>query len=58
MMSRRHRIVPGGGGGQRATLDPMQVGVTRAFFVSDSAAERDAALDRRLQNRLRQLKLA
>ena len=38
--------------------DPMQVGVTRAFFVTDSAAERDAALDRRLQNRLRQLKLA
>jgi alkanesulfonate monooxygenase SsuD/methylene tetrahydromethanopterin reductase-like flavin-dependent oxidoreductase (luciferase family) len=38
--------------------DPMQVGVTRAFFVADSEAERDAALDRRLQNRLRQLKLA
>jgi len=38
--------------------DPMQVGVTRAFFVADSDAERDAALDRRLQNRLRQLKLA
>jgi alkanesulfonate monooxygenase SsuD/methylene tetrahydromethanopterin reductase-like flavin-dependent oxidoreductase (luciferase family) len=38
--------------------DPMQVGVTRAFFVTDSADERDAALDRRLQNRLRQLKLA
>ncbi len=38
--------------------DPMQVGVTRAFFVTDSAAERDAALDRRLQNRMRQLKLA
>ena len=38
--------------------DPMQVGVTRAFFVTDTAAERDAALDRRLQNRLRQLRLA
>ena len=38
--------------------DPLQVGVTRAFFVTDSAAERDAALDRRLQNRMRQLKLA
>ena len=38
--------------------DPMQVGVTRAFFVTDSVPERDAALDRRLQNRLRQLKLA
>lgn len=40
------------------SFDPMQVGVTRAFFVTDSAAERDAALDRRLQNRMRQLKLA
>lgn len=38
--------------------DPMQVGVTRACFVTDSKAERDAALERRLQNRLRQLKLA
>jgi alkanesulfonate monooxygenase SsuD/methylene tetrahydromethanopterin reductase-like flavin-dependent oxidoreductase (luciferase family) len=38
--------------------DPMQVGVTRAFFVTDDNTERDAALDRRLQNRLRQLKLA
>jgi alkanesulfonate monooxygenase SsuD/methylene tetrahydromethanopterin reductase-like flavin-dependent oxidoreductase (luciferase family) len=36
----------------------MQVGVTRAFFVADNDAERDAALERRLQNRLRQLKLA
>jgi alkanesulfonate monooxygenase SsuD/methylene tetrahydromethanopterin reductase-like flavin-dependent oxidoreductase (luciferase family) len=39
-------------------FDPVQVGVTRAFFVADSDSERDAALDRRLQNRLRQLKLA
>jgi alkanesulfonate monooxygenase SsuD/methylene tetrahydromethanopterin reductase-like flavin-dependent oxidoreductase (luciferase family) len=38
--------------------DPMQVGVTRAFFVTDNAEERDAALDRRLQNRMRQLQLA
>jgi alkanesulfonate monooxygenase SsuD/methylene tetrahydromethanopterin reductase-like flavin-dependent oxidoreductase (luciferase family) len=38
--------------------DPMQIGVTRAFFVTDSETERDAALDRRLQNRMRQLKLA
>ena len=38
--------------------DPMQVGVTRAFFVAENDAERDAALDRRLQNRLRQLALA
>jgi alkanesulfonate monooxygenase SsuD/methylene tetrahydromethanopterin reductase-like flavin-dependent oxidoreductase (luciferase family) len=36
----------------------MQVGVTRAFFVADSAQERSAALERRLQNRVRQLKLA
>ncbi|MGH7097097.1 MAG: LLM class flavin-dependent oxidoreductase [Stellaceae bacterium] len=39
-------------------FDPTQVGVTRAFFVTDSADEKVAALDRRLQNRLRQLKLA
>ena len=39
-------------------FDPMQVGVTRAFFVTDAAEERDAALERRLQNRMRQLKLA
>ncbi len=39
-------------------FDPMQVGVTRAFFVADGAEERDAALERRLQNRVRQLKLA
>ena len=36
----------------------MQVGVTRAFFVTDSAAEQEAAMGRRLQNRMRQLKLA
>src|ERR1700758_4693102 len=36
----------------------MQVGITRAFFVADNDAERDAALDRRLQNRMRQLNLA
>ena len=39
-------------------FDPMQVGVTRAFFVADSAPEREAAMERRLQNRVRQLKLA
>jgi alkanesulfonate monooxygenase SsuD/methylene tetrahydromethanopterin reductase-like flavin-dependent oxidoreductase (luciferase family) len=39
-------------------FDPMQIGVTRAFFVTDSEAEREAALERRLQNRMRQLKLA
>ena len=39
-------------------FDPMQVGVTRAFFVTDAAEERDAALECRLQNRIRQLKLA
>ncbi|HSF34041.1 MAG TPA: LLM class flavin-dependent oxidoreductase [Candidatus Tectomicrobia bacterium] len=42
--------------GQR--FDPMQVGVTRAFFVTDTKAEREAALERRLQNRVRQLRLA
>ncbi len=39
-------------------FDPMQVAVTRAFFVCDSAAEREAAMERRLANRVRQLKLA
>ena len=39
-------------------FDPMQVGVTRAFFVTDTKADKEAALDRRLQNRVRQLRLA
>jgi alkanesulfonate monooxygenase SsuD/methylene tetrahydromethanopterin reductase-like flavin-dependent oxidoreductase (luciferase family) len=39
-------------------FDPMQVGVTRAFFVTDTRAETEAALERRLQNRVRQLRLA
>jgi alkanesulfonate monooxygenase SsuD/methylene tetrahydromethanopterin reductase-like flavin-dependent oxidoreductase (luciferase family) len=39
-------------------FDPMQVGVTRAFFVADSKSEKEAALERRLQNRTRQLRLA
>ncbi|TMQ32601.1 MAG: LLM class flavin-dependent oxidoreductase [Planctomycetota bacterium] len=39
-------------------FDPMQVGVTRAFFVTDTKAEKEAALERRLQNRVRQLHLA
>jgi alkanesulfonate monooxygenase SsuD/methylene tetrahydromethanopterin reductase-like flavin-dependent oxidoreductase (luciferase family) len=39
-------------------FDPMQVGVTRAFFVADNKAEKEAALERRLQNRVRQLRLA
>jgi alkanesulfonate monooxygenase SsuD/methylene tetrahydromethanopterin reductase-like flavin-dependent oxidoreductase (luciferase family) len=39
-------------------FDPMQIGVTRAFFVAENAAEREAAMERRLQNRVRQLKLA
>jgi alkanesulfonate monooxygenase SsuD/methylene tetrahydromethanopterin reductase-like flavin-dependent oxidoreductase (luciferase family) len=43
---------------QGRRFDPMQVGVTRAFFVTDSRAEKAAALERRLQNRVRQLRLA
>jgi alkanesulfonate monooxygenase SsuD/methylene tetrahydromethanopterin reductase-like flavin-dependent oxidoreductase (luciferase family) len=39
-------------------FDPLSVGVTRAFFVADTAAEREAAMERRLANRVRQLKLA
>ena len=38
--------------------DPMRVGVTRAFFVTDDPREVEQALERRLANRLRQLKLA
>jgi alkanesulfonate monooxygenase SsuD/methylene tetrahydromethanopterin reductase-like flavin-dependent oxidoreductase (luciferase family) len=40
------------------TYDPMMVGVTRAFFVAENDQERDEALQRRLANRMRQLKLA
>jgi alkanesulfonate monooxygenase SsuD/methylene tetrahydromethanopterin reductase-like flavin-dependent oxidoreductase (luciferase family) len=40
------------------TWDPAMVGVTRAFFVSENDRERDEALERRLANRMRQLKLA
>jgi alkanesulfonate monooxygenase SsuD/methylene tetrahydromethanopterin reductase-like flavin-dependent oxidoreductase (luciferase family) len=39
-------------------FDPMQVGVSRAFFVADGRDEKEAALERRLQNRVRQLRLA
>ncbi len=39
-------------------FDPLAVGVTRAFFVADGKTEREAALERRLANRVRQLKLA
>src|SRR5205823_4320675 len=39
-------------------FDPLSVGVTRAFFVADSEEEKEGALDRRLANRMRQLKLA
>jgi alkanesulfonate monooxygenase SsuD/methylene tetrahydromethanopterin reductase-like flavin-dependent oxidoreductase (luciferase family) len=37
--------------------DPMRVGVTRGFFVTDDPREREATLERRLANRLRLLKL-
>lgn len=43
---------------QGRRFDPMSVGVTRAFFVCDSEADKEAALERRLANRVRQLKLA
>jgi alkanesulfonate monooxygenase SsuD/methylene tetrahydromethanopterin reductase-like flavin-dependent oxidoreductase (luciferase family) len=39
-------------------FDPLSVGVTRAFFVCDTQEEKEAALQRRLANRVRQLKLA
>src|SRR5262249_35812593 len=40
------------------SFDPMQVGVSRAFFVANGRDEKEAALERRLQNRVRQLRLA
>jgi alkanesulfonate monooxygenase SsuD/methylene tetrahydromethanopterin reductase-like flavin-dependent oxidoreductase (luciferase family) len=40
------------------TFDPMQVGVARAFHVASSADDKQAALERRLQGRLRQLNIA
>src|SRR5436305_783479 len=43
---------------QGRRFDPLQVGVTRAFFVCDTAEEKETALQRRLANRVRQLKLA
>ncbi|MGE3536407.1 MAG: LLM class flavin-dependent oxidoreductase [Candidatus Tectimicrobiota bacterium] len=43
---------------QGRPFDPMQVGVTRAFFVTNTNSEKEAALERRLQNRMRQLRLA
>jgi alkanesulfonate monooxygenase SsuD/methylene tetrahydromethanopterin reductase-like flavin-dependent oxidoreductase (luciferase family) len=43
---------------QGRRFDPMSVGVTRAFFVCDKEEDREAALERRLANRVRQLKLA
>jgi alkanesulfonate monooxygenase SsuD/methylene tetrahydromethanopterin reductase-like flavin-dependent oxidoreductase (luciferase family) len=39
-------------------FDPLRVGVTRAFFVCDNAADREEAMARRLANRVRQLRLA
>src|SRR5262249_45958166 len=39
-------------------FDPMQVGVSPAFFVADGPDEKETALERRLQNRVRQLRLA
>src|SRR6266480_1964868 len=39
-------------------FDPLSIGVTRAFFVADSNEEKEGALERRLTNRVRQLKLA
>jgi alkanesulfonate monooxygenase SsuD/methylene tetrahydromethanopterin reductase-like flavin-dependent oxidoreductase (luciferase family) len=43
---------------QGRCFEPLSVGVTRAFFVADDAAQKEDALQRRLANRVRQLKLA
>jgi alkanesulfonate monooxygenase SsuD/methylene tetrahydromethanopterin reductase-like flavin-dependent oxidoreductase (luciferase family) len=40
------------------TFDPMEVGVARAFHVAANAEDKQAALDRRLEARLRQLEIA
>src|SRR6478609_9658383 len=37
---------------QGRLFDPLSVGVTRAFFVCDSDAEKETALERRLANRV------
>ena len=39
-------------------FDPTHIGITRAFFVANNAEEKEAALERRLANRMRQLRLA
>ena len=39
-------------------FDPMQVGVARAFFVTSNEADKEEALERRLQARLRQLDIS
>jgi alkanesulfonate monooxygenase SsuD/methylene tetrahydromethanopterin reductase-like flavin-dependent oxidoreductase (luciferase family) len=39
-------------------FDPMDVGVARAFYVTSDDADKKAALDRRLDGRMRQLKIS
>jgi alkanesulfonate monooxygenase SsuD/methylene tetrahydromethanopterin reductase-like flavin-dependent oxidoreductase (luciferase family) len=39
-------------------FDPMMIGIARAIFVAENDQERDEALERRLANRVRQLKVA
>jgi hypothetical protein len=36
--------------------DPMRVGLTRAFFVTEHSREREEALERRMANRMRSLR--
>jgi alkanesulfonate monooxygenase SsuD/methylene tetrahydromethanopterin reductase-like flavin-dependent oxidoreductase (luciferase family) len=43
---------------QGRRFDPMQVGVTRAFFVAANKAEKEAALERRLNGHNRMMALA
>jgi alkanesulfonate monooxygenase SsuD/methylene tetrahydromethanopterin reductase-like flavin-dependent oxidoreductase (luciferase family) len=40
------------------TFDPMEVGVARAFYVASTKADKEEALQRRLDARLRQLDIA
>ena len=39
-------------------FDPMDVGVARAFHVAQNSKDKEEALERRLQGRLRQLQVA
>ena len=53
-----HRDIQGRGRGPRSTFRSDPNRGNPGFFVAENAAERETAMERRLQNRMRQLKLA